>query len=84
MSKKTTLTIEEFRKLPRAEQNVRERDLSDHDRFLARIGDWTPNASILVDEPELTPELIERRAVADRLLEKFIAENYDEFGKLKR
>lgn len=47
MSKKATLTIEEFRKLPRAEQNVRERDLSDHDRFLARMGDWQPTPPIL-------------------------------------
>lgn len=34
------LTFEEFRKLPRAEQNRRERELSNHDRFLARMNDW--------------------------------------------
>lgn len=33
------ITFEEFMKLPRKEQNVRYKDLSDHDKFLARISD---------------------------------------------
>lgn len=52
MNKKTSLTIEEFRKLPRAEQNERECELSDHDRFLARVEDWefTPPVSDVISE----------------------------------
>jgi len=34
------LTFDEFRKLPRSEQNVRLAELSDHDRFLARLNDF--------------------------------------------
>lgn len=34
------LTFEEFRKLSRKEQNERYKELSDHDRFLARLNDW--------------------------------------------
>lgn len=33
------LTFDEFMKLPRKEQNRRYKDLSDHDKFLARISD---------------------------------------------
>ena len=36
---KETLTIEEFRKLPREEKNIRYQELSDHDKFLARVED---------------------------------------------
>lgn len=35
----SSLTFEEFCKLPRSEQNVRYPELSDHDRFLARMND---------------------------------------------
>lgn len=34
------LTFEEFIKLPRAEQNKRYKELSEHDRFSARMNDW--------------------------------------------
>ena len=36
---KKQITFEEFKKLPRKEQNVRYKDLSDHDKFLARLSD---------------------------------------------
>ncbi|MEG2537370.1 MAG: hypothetical protein RSA45_05425 [Hydrogenoanaerobacterium sp.] len=76
MSKKTTLTIEEFRKLSRSAQNTRECDLSDHDRLLARVEDWESSAEVPIKEPELTPELIQQRAEFDKLIEIFIRENY--------
>lgn len=46
---KNPLTFQEFRRLPRREQNVRYQELSNHDKFLARMNDWTnddpdPNA----------------------------------------
>lgn len=40
------LSFEEFRKLPREEQNVRIYDLSDHDRFLARMNDYEPTKDL--------------------------------------
>ena len=47
---KETLTIEEFRKLPREEKNIRYQELSDHDKFLARVEDWeAPKDSISSD-----------------------------------
>jgi hypothetical protein len=36
------LTFDEFRRLPREEQNRRYAELSEHDRFLARMNDWQP------------------------------------------
>ncbi len=33
------ITFGEFIKLPREEQNIRYKELSDHDKFLARIND---------------------------------------------
>ena len=39
--KKNQLTFKEFRRLPRSEQNIRYKELSDHDKFLARMNDWT-------------------------------------------
>lgn len=36
---KKQITFEEFMKLPRKEQNIRYKDLSDHDKFLARLSD---------------------------------------------
>ena len=36
---KKQITFEEFKKLPRKEQNVRYKDLSDRDKFLARLSD---------------------------------------------
>ena len=36
---KDRLTIEEFRGLTRDEQNVRYQELSDHDKFIARMED---------------------------------------------
>lgn len=35
------LTFKKFIRLPRAVQNERYRELSDHDKFLARMNDWT-------------------------------------------
>lgn len=40
---KKQITFEEFMKLPRKEQNARYKDLSDHDKFLARISDVGQN-----------------------------------------
>ena len=66
------LTFEEFIKLPRSEQNKRERELSDHDRFLARMNDWGPppgapfisEEELLANPPKgwefLTKELLHR------------------------
>ena len=34
------LTFDEFRKLPREEQNARYRELSEHDKFRARMSEW--------------------------------------------
>lgn len=39
------LTFEEFICLPREEQNRRYVELSDHDKFLARMNDWETNSS---------------------------------------
>ena len=36
---KKQMTFEEFMKLPRKEQNIRYKDLSNHDKFLARLFD---------------------------------------------
>lgn len=49
---KDRLTIEEFRGLPRDEQNVRYRELSNHDKFIARMEDWQPpkNLKPMTDE----------------------------------
>lgn len=50
--KKNQLTFKEFRRLPRSEQNVRYKELLDHDKFLARMNDWTnddPNPDALDD-----------------------------------
>ena len=41
MDGRKRLTFEEFMKMPRKEQNVRYRDLSDHDKFRARLADVT-------------------------------------------
>ena len=35
-----SLTIKEFRRLPRHEQNKRYGELSNHDKFIARMEDW--------------------------------------------
>ncbi|WP_050697718.1 hypothetical protein [Anaeromassilibacillus senegalensis] len=47
--KNNQLTFKEFRHLPRSEQNNRYKELSDHDKFLARMNDWTnddPNPDV--------------------------------------
>ena len=35
-----SLTIQEFNRLPREERERRYSELSSHDKFLARIGEW--------------------------------------------
>lgn len=35
-----SLTMEEFRRLPRAERNKRYAELSPHEKFIARMEDW--------------------------------------------
>lgn len=45
MDGRKRLTFEEFMKMPRKEQNVRYRDLSDHDKFRARLADVTISGS---------------------------------------
>ena len=35
-----SLSIEKFRKLPRVERERRYNELSDHDKFVARMEDW--------------------------------------------
>ena len=37
-----SLTIEEFRRLPRDERYRRYVELSPHDKYIARIEDWSP------------------------------------------
>lgn len=47
--KNNQLSFKEFRHLPRSEQNIRYKELSDHDKFLARMNDWTnddPNPDV--------------------------------------
>ena len=39
MSDDKKLTFEEFLQMPREEQNIRYRDLSDHDKFRARMSE---------------------------------------------
>lgn len=75
------LSFEEFLRLPQEERIERYKALSNHDRFRARMSDWSQEGT-RVEEPELTPELIEQRKRDDELLKQFIAENYDENGKL--
>ena len=51
------LTIDEFRKLPRPEQEERYKELSDHDKFLARISEYNPPEVISeLQEEDLTEE----------------------------
>lgn len=45
-----SLTIQEFRKLPREEKERRYSELSPHDKFLARIGEWGPSPG----QPKIT------------------------------
>lgn len=55
------LTFEEFRKLPRAQQNARCEELSEHDRLLARMSDWQPSDFGMSNEPHaMTKEEISR------------------------
>ncbi len=56
------LTFKEFLRLPRAEQNIRYKELSDHDKFLARMNDWgapdpDPNAP---EDWKPSPEVLEK------------------------
>lgn len=62
---KPQLTIEEFRRLPRAIQNVRYKEMTDHDKFLARLedGSWplgppNPNEKPMAETMEELVELI--------------------------
>ena len=55
MSDDKKLTFEEFLQMPRSEQNIRYRDLSDHDKFRARMSE---GGYSLVDDgtPPMTEE----------------------------
>lgn len=77
----TKLSFEEFLRLPQEERIERYKELSNHDRFRARMSDWSPEGT-QVEEPELTLELIEQRRQDEELLQQFISENYGENGKL--
>lgn len=67
------LSFKEFLALPRSEQNVRYRELSDHDRFLARMSDW--------GAPDPDPERPKRWPPSEedwkRILEIFNGESKD-------
>ena len=68
------LTFEEFRKLPRSEQNVRYRELSDHDKFLARMNDYSSEGVVSTPPKDgYTPEQI----AANEILNKFVREFSD-------
>ena len=45
----TRLTFKEFAKLPRSEQNARYPELSDHDKFMARLNDWGESENVKGD-----------------------------------
>ena len=47
-----SLTIQEFNRLPRQERERRYCELSSHDKFLARVGEWGFSAG----EPMMTLE----------------------------
>ena len=61
------LTFEEFCGMPRSEQNIRYHELSDHDKFLARMSDWSSTAgkgsSSLADEERRRITTDELRAI---------------------
>ena len=76
------LTFEEFRKLPRSEQNVRYRELSDHDKFLARMNDYSPGAVVVLPN-NMTEE--EKRKSAEHtkaILKQYFTE-HEELDKNK-
>ena len=45
-----SLTIQEFNRLPRQERERRYCELSSHDKFLARVGEWGPSPN----QPKMT------------------------------
>mgnify|MGYP003253645270 FL=1 len=53
------MTFEEFRRLPRSEQNRRIFELSEHDKLLARMNDTGISPSKSVENLDVTPELWE-------------------------
>ena len=65
------LTFEEFLKLPREEQNKRYCEMSDHDRFRARMSDWSPKGMTVVRATD--SESIRRNKELMEQLEKNIA-----------
>ena len=60
-----SLTIKEFRGLPRAQKIERYAELSNHDKFLARMEDWG-GPDLAGDQTEWDPTEKEIEALADR------------------
>lgn len=75
MSTKKQLTFDEFIKLPRSEQNVRYKELTDHDKFRARMSDWEPEKG--------APKISEEEFLKNppKGWEFFTKEMFEEFAK---
>ena len=68
------LTFEDFRKLPRSEQNERYHELSDHDKFLARMNDYPPNAVVTLSSGMAKDEKHQWKEHVDAVFEQYFAE----------
>lgn len=67
------LTFEEWSHLSEGEKGERYRELSDHDKFLARMNDWAPGGVIVIKE-STDPKDIQRQEEIMKQLEKAIEE----------
>ena len=56
MSDDKKLIFEEFLRMPRSEQNIRYKDLSDHDKFRARMSEGGYSLMNIKNDPPMTEE----------------------------